>query len=141
MIILAPAEQGPSLEARIRSFGLVPEPVTGGERLYWQGYSYFFDLSGGILADFEPEELEQITAQIGKPYGAYVSCESMDAARAFLGQVLRGFDGLLDTNHFEVLAACEFLDLLARHPRWDWRRTPSADLQQDGFMQGGRRHR
>ncbi|WP_308377991.1 hypothetical protein [Streptomyces sp. ISL-98] len=128
MIILAPAEQRLSLETRIRSFGLAPDPATGCERLYWQGYSYYFDLSGDILDDFEPEDLEQITARIGEPYGAYVSCGSMDAARAFLGQVLPGFNGLLDTNHYEVLPADEFLDLLARHPQWDWRRIPSTDL-------------
>ncbi|MET8450903.1 hypothetical protein [Streptomyces sp. NPDC005209] len=106
----------------------MPDPTTGGERLQWQGYSYWFDLSGGILSDFEPEDLEEITARIGEPYGAYVSCESMDAARAFLRQVLTESTGLLDTNHHDVLPAGEFLDLLERHPQWDWRRVPSTDL-------------
>ncbi|MGW4228924.1 hypothetical protein ACWEF9_06480 [Streptomyces sp. NPDC004980] len=128
MIILAPVDQRPSLEGRIRSFALAPDPATGDEKLYWQGYSYYVDLSGGILADFEPEELEEVTARIGVPYGVHVSCESMDAARAFLGQVLPGFDGLVDTNHFEILPAEDFLTLIGRHPRWDWRRRPSTDL-------------
>ncbi|WP_395296309.1 hypothetical protein ACF9IK_24860 [Kitasatospora hibisci] len=44
-------------------------------------------------------------------------------------QVLPGFEGLVDTNHDDVLPAGEFLALLARHPQWDWRRVPSADLQ------------
>ncbi|GGX31414.1 hypothetical protein [Streptomyces chryseus] len=139
VIILAPVAGRLSLEARIRSFGVVPDPATNSERLHWQGYSYYFDLSGAILADFEPEEVEQVTARIGEPYGAYVSCQSMDAARAFLGQVLLGFDGLLDTNHFEVLPAGEFLRLLTLHPQWDWRRTPSADLQPSSDSEGTHR--
>ncbi|MGW3660395.1 hypothetical protein ACWD6R_34230 [Streptomyces sp. NPDC005151] len=129
VIILSPSERRPWLEGRIRSFELVPDAATGDERLCWHGYSYCIDLSGGILADYEPEELEEVTTRIGVPYGVYVSCESMDAARAFLGQVLPGFDGLVDTNHFEILSASEFLTLMKRYPRWDWRRQPSTDIQ------------
>lgn len=129
VIILAPAERRSSLEGRIRSFELVPDPATGDERLHWHGYSYYIDLAGGILADYEPDELEQVTTRIGEPYGVYVSCESMDAARAFLCHVLDGFDGLVDTNHYEILPASEFLALVGRHPGWDWRRQPSTDLR------------
>ncbi|MFC9249478.1 hypothetical protein ACFT7S_37160 [Streptomyces sp. NPDC057136] len=128
LVILAPAEQRPSLEARIRCFELVPDAVTGGEKLHWQGHSYYLDLSGGILTDFEPDELDHLRTRIGEPYGVYVSCNSMDAARAFLRQVLAGFDGLVDTNHFEILPATEFLTLMDRYPLWDWRRRPSTDL-------------
>lgn len=129
VIILVPAEQRPSLEERIRAFGLVSDPVTGDERLHWHGYSYCLDLSGGILTDYELDELEQVTTSIGEPYAVYVSCQSMDAARTFLHDVLRGVDGLVDTNHFEILPTSEFLTLVDRHPRWDWRRQPSTDLQ------------
>ncbi|WP_244529854.1 hypothetical protein [Streptomyces wuyuanensis] len=101
----------------------------GDERLHWHGYSYSLDLSGGILADYEPDELGQVTASIGEPYAFYVSCQSMDAARAFLRDVLPGVDGLVDTNHFEILQASRFLTLLDSHPSWDWRRQPSTDPQ------------
>lgn len=90
VIILVPAERRPSLEGRIRCLGLVPDPATGDERLHQHGYSYCIDLSGGILGDYEPEELEQVTTRIGEPYAVYVSCQSMDAARAFLREVLPG---------------------------------------------------
>lgn len=129
VIILVPAERRPSLEGRIRRLELVPDPVTGDERLHQHGYSYSIDLSGGILADYEPEELEQVTTRIGEPYAVYVSCESMDAARAFFREVLPGVDGLVDTNHYEILQASEFLTLVDRYPGWDWRRRPSTDLQ------------
>lgn len=129
VIIFAPAERRPSLEGRIRTLGLFPDPATGQERLHWHGYSYCLDLSGGILADYEPDEVEQVAAQIGEPYGVYVSCQSMNAARAFLRRVLDGFDGLIDTNHFEILPTHEFLALLDHHPEWDWRRRPSTDLR------------
>ncbi|GAA0324609.1 hypothetical protein GCM10010302_74690 [Streptomyces polychromogenes] len=117
------------LEGPIRSLGLAPDAATGDERLHWHGYSYHLDLSGGILADYEPDELEEVRSRIGEPYGVYVSCESMDAARAFLRSVLDGFDGLIDTNHHEILLAHEFVALLDQHPGWDWRRQPSTDLQ------------
>jgi hypothetical protein len=129
VIILVSAERRPSLEGKIRSLELVPDPVTGDERLHQHGYSYYIDLSGGILADFEPEELEQVRTRIGEPYAVYVSCQSMDAARAFLHDVLPGVDGLVDTNHHEILQASQFLTLVDRYPEWDWRRQPSTALQ------------
>lgn len=128
VIILAPAERRPALEGRIRAFELVPDPAIGHDRLRWHGYSYCLDLSGGILADYEPDGLEQVRTSIGEPYAVYVSCQSMDAARTFLRDVLPGVDGLVDTNHFEILQASEFLTLLDRHPSWDWRRQPSTEL-------------
>ncbi|MGI5372436.1 hypothetical protein [Streptomyces sp. A244] len=105
------------------------DPATGDERLHWRGYSYHLDLSGRILADYEPDELEQVRSEIGEPYGVCVSCQSMDAARALLRHVLDGFDGLVDTDHFEILPAHEFLTLLGHHPDWDWRRRPSTELR------------
>ncbi|OEJ22271.1 hypothetical protein BGK67_32365 [Streptomyces subrutilus] len=129
VIVLAPEGRRPWLDGRLRSFELVPDPVTGDERLRWHGYSYHLDLSGRILADYESDELEQVRSQIGEPYGVYVSCESMDAARTFLRYVLDGFDGLIDTNHFEILPAKEFLALVDGYPEWDWRRQPSTALR------------
>ncbi|MFF1263663.1 hypothetical protein ACFVZT_43540 [Streptomyces sp. NPDC058321] len=131
MIILVPAERRRSLEGRIRAFGLVPDPVTGDEKLHRHGYSYYIDLSGGILADYELEELEQVQVMngIGEPYAVYVSCQSMDAARVFLREVLPGVDGLVDTNHHEILPVSEFLTLVDRFPGWDWRRQPSTGFQ------------
>ncbi|MER6237612.1 hypothetical protein [Streptomyces clavifer] len=129
VIILVPTARRPMLEGRIRAFELVPDPVTGDDRLHWRGYSYSIDLSGEILADYEREELVEVATRIGEPYAAYVSCQSMDAARVFLRDVLPGVDGLVDTNHFEILQASEFLTLVDRYPGWDWRRQPSTDLE------------
>ncbi|MCX4546446.1 hypothetical protein [Streptomyces sp. NBC_01565] len=129
MIILVPAARRPLLEGRLRVLELAVDPVTGDDRLHWHGYSYSIDLSGGILADYESEELDQVTTQIGEPYAVYVSCQSMDAARAFLRGVLPGLVGLVDTNHYEILQASEFLTLIERRPDWDWRRQPSTDLE------------
>ncbi|MFF5787930.1 hypothetical protein ACFY8P_23575 [Streptomyces sp. NPDC012693] len=70
-----------------------------------------------------------MTTQIGEPYAVYLSCQSMDAARAFPRDVLPGLHGLVDTNHYEILQASEFLTLVNRHPDWDWRRQPSTDLE------------
>ncbi|WP_405461125.1 hypothetical protein OG786_27340 [Streptomyces sp. NBC_00101] len=129
VIILVPASRRRLLEQRIRAFGLVPDPVTGEDRLDRYGYAYSLDLSGGILADYEPEELARVAHRIGEPYAAYVECQSMDAARAFLREVLPGVDGLVDTNHFEILRASVFLALVERHPGWDWRRRPSTEVR------------
>lgn len=124
VIVLVFVERRPSLEGRIRSLELVPDPVTGDERLHQHGYSYRIDLSGGILADYEPEELEQVRTRIGEPYAVYVSCQSMDAARVFLRDVLPGADGLVDTNHHEILQASELLTLVDRYPGRDWGARP-----------------
>lgn len=91
--------------------------------------SQCIDLSGGILADYEPEELGQVANGIGEPYAVYISCQSMDAARAFLRGVLLGLEGLVDTNYDEILRAGGFLMLVERCPGWDWRRQLSMDLQ------------
>ncbi|MFE0862248.1 hypothetical protein ACFW5C_15710 [Streptomyces rochei] len=128
VIILVPAERRPLLEGRIRALDLVPDAETGDDRLHRHGYSYYIDLSGGILADYEREELDQVRTRIGEPYAVYVSCHSMDAARALLRDVLPGLDGLVDTNHYEILQTSEFLKLLDRYAGWDWRRQPSTDL-------------
>ncbi|MFE4335580.1 hypothetical protein ACFRQM_41145 [Streptomyces sp. NPDC056831] len=88
-------------------------------------------LWGGVLADFEPEEPEQIAARIGTPYGVYVSGQSMEAVRAFLGHVLPGFDGLANTNHDDILPPREFLALIGCYPQWDWRRVPRTGLQRN----------
>lgn len=132
VIILVSAGQRPSLEGPIRSLELVPDPMTGEERLHQHGYSYYIDVSGGILADYQPDELEHVRTRIGEPYAVYVSCQSMDAARAFLREVLPDVDGLVDTNHHEILQAGEFLMLVDRYPGLDWRRQPSTDLAYTG---------
>ncbi|MFF0075621.1 hypothetical protein [Streptomyces sp. NPDC005494] len=132
VIVLAPTERSSSFEDPIRALGVFPDPATGAERLHWQEYSYYLDLTGGILADFEQEELEHIAELIGEPRGFYVSGQSMDAIRALLGHLLPGFHGLVDTDHGDILPAHEFLGLLGRYPRWDWRRVPRADVGRSG---------
>ncbi|WP_151770305.1 hypothetical protein [Streptomyces abyssomicinicus] len=87
-------EQRPSLEGLIRGLGAVPDPATGAERLHRQGYSYHLDLPCRVLTGYEPDELEQVASRIGEPYGVWVACRSMDAARLLLRRVLDGFDGL-----------------------------------------------
>ncbi len=128
VVILGAVGERAGLEARIRGSGVVPDAAVEGERLYWRGYSYHLDLSGGILADYEPDEVEEVAARVGEPYGVWVASQSMEAARVFLREVLSGFDGLLDTNHGEILAAGEFLALIDRYPDWDWRRRESTEL-------------
>lgn len=58
VIILVPVDRRPLVEGRIRAFELVPDPVTGDDRLHWHGYSYSIDLSSGILSDYESDELD-----------------------------------------------------------------------------------
>lgn len=132
VVVLAPAELGSSFEEPIRALGVFPDPATGAERLHWREYSYYLDFTGGILSDFEQEELDRITALIGEPRGFYVSGQSMEAIRALLGHLLPGFRGLVDTDHGDLLPAEEFLALLGRFPRWDWRRVPRKDIEREG---------
>ncbi|MFG3526299.1 hypothetical protein ACGF8B_06120 [Streptomyces sp. NPDC047917] len=128
VILLATAQECSSITARIRSYGIRRDPLTDGDVLGWKGYSYSLDFSGRVLDDFEPEEIEEISRRIGEPFAIYLSCESMDAARGFLGEVLVGFSGLIDTNHGDVVEFGDFLRLIENHPQWDWRRVEVSDL-------------
>ncbi|MEU8962698.1 hypothetical protein AB0C89_13450 [Streptomyces sp. NPDC048491] len=128
LIILATAQECDSIAARIRSFGVHWDPITDSDVLHWSGYSYSLDFSGRVLADFEPEEIDDISARLGSPSAIYVSCESMDAARILLPEALDGFSGLIDTNHGDVVDFGEFTRLIKNHPQWDWRRTDVSEL-------------
>ncbi|MFE7126390.1 hypothetical protein [Streptomyces sp. NPDC057617] len=128
LIILATAQESDSIAARIRSFGVRWDSVTNSDVLHWGGYSYSLDFSGRVLADFEPEEVDDISAKLGAPFAIYVSCESMDAARVLLPKVLEGFSGLIDTNHGDVVDFGDFTRLIKSHPQWDWRRTGVSEL-------------
>jgi hypothetical protein len=81
------------------------------------------------MDDFEPEELAEVTEAVGEPYGVYLACQSIEAARALLPEVLTGQSGLIDLNQGDVLESQAFLRLLERLPAWDWRRTPVADVE------------
>lgn len=128
VILLAAARECSSITARIRSYGVRKDPLAVGEVLHWKGYSYSLDFSGRVLEDFEPEEIEEVSRRIGEPCAIYLSCESMDAARSFLAEVLVGFSGLVDTNHGDIIEASDFVRLIESHPQWDWRRVEVSDL-------------
>ncbi|WMX45070.1 hypothetical protein RGF97_09675 [Streptomyces roseicoloratus] len=129
MVLLASAQECAAIETDMRSLGIEKDPLSDGDFLHWNGNSYALDFSGDVLADFEPEEIQDITQRVRtEPHAIYVSCQSMDAARTFLSHVLRGYSGLIDTNHGDVLEFAEFLDLIDKHPQWDWRRTEAAEL-------------
>ncbi|MEU8763862.1 hypothetical protein [Streptomyces sp. NPDC048659] len=129
VVLVASAPECAAIEARVRTLGVEKDPLSEGDFLHWNGYSYALDFSGDILSEFEPDEIEDARRRIGaEPQGIYVSCQSMDAARTFLAYALRGFSGLIDTNHGDVVDFAEFVDLIGKHPDWDWRRTELADL-------------
>ncbi|MGO4634157.1 hypothetical protein AB4225_25040 [Streptomyces sp. 2RAF24] len=129
VVLLTSARECAAIEARVRSLGVGVDPLSDGDFLHWNGYSYALDFSGDVLADFGSEEIEDAMRRIGEPVHAiYVSCQSMDAARTFLAYALRGFTGLIDTNNGDVVEFAEFVDLIDKHPQWDWRRTEVADL-------------
>ncbi|MFJ1577492.1 hypothetical protein [Streptomyces sp. NPDC088182] len=128
VILLATAQECASIAARIKSYGVRRDPLTDGDVLDWNGYSYSLDFSGRVLEDFEPEEAEEIYRRIGEPFAIYLSCESMDAARKLLGQALAGFSGLIDTNHGDVVEFGDFVTLIDNHPQWDWRRTEVSQI-------------
>lgn len=129
VVLLASAHECAAIEAKVRSLGVEKDPLSDGDFLHWNGNSYALDFSGDVLSDFEPEELEAARRRIeAEPHVIYVSCQSMEAARAFLAHALRGFSGLIDTDHGDVLEFAEFVDLIEEHPQWDWRRTEAAEL-------------
>ncbi|WP_405767297.1 hypothetical protein [Streptomyces sp. NBC_01538] len=129
VVLLASAHECAAIEAEVRSLGVGKDPLSDGDFLHWNGNSYALDFSGDVLSDFEPEDIEDMRQRIGEePRAIYVSCQSMDAARTLLTFTLRNFSGLIDTNHGDVIEFAEFVDLVEKHPQWDWRRTEVAEL-------------
>ncbi|MEU4114221.1 hypothetical protein AB0F71_06990 [Kitasatospora sp. NPDC028055] len=137
VIVVVPAERRAELELRFRALGPFWQPAPQDDRVHWGGSSYALDLSGEVLRDFEPEDLEELTARIGEPYAVRVASESMAAARALLRHVLPGLAAIVDTDHWELIPSDDFLGLLARHPEWDWRRLPSTELPGVSGVSGG----
>lgn len=129
VVLLASAPVCAAIEANVRSLGVGKDPLSEGDFLHWNGNSYALDFSGRVLADYEPDEIEDAQRRIGsEPRAIYVSCQSMEAARMFLAHTLPSFSGLIDTNYGDVIEFAEFVDLIAVHPDWDWRRTEVAEL-------------
>ncbi|MFF3907052.1 hypothetical protein ACFYZJ_13885 [Streptomyces sp. NPDC001848] len=129
VVLVVPATERDTFGARLRSLGTVEDPATRAEVLHRHGYSHSLDLSGRVLEDFEPEEPAEVTKAVGEPYGVYLACQSMEAARALLPEVLAGRSGLIDLNQGDVLEFQAFLRLLERLPAWDRCRTPVADVE------------
>ena len=128
VVLLASAHECAAIEAEVRSLGVGKDPLSDGDFLHWNGLDAL-DFSGDVLSDFEPEDIEDMRQRIGEePRAIYVSCQSMDAARTLLTFTLRNFSGLIDTNHGDVIEFAEFVDLVEKHPQWDWRRTEVAEL-------------
>jgi hypothetical protein len=132
LIIVAGRDSG-SIVASVRSLGVEWNATIKSDVLRWQGYSCNLDLSGGIVDEYDPETLEEVSREIDDPFVIYLSSESIGAARALLPKVLDGFDGLLETNHGDIVEFARFLQLIAQYPEWDWRRMEvSVLLGQEG---------
>ncbi|MGW7406835.1 hypothetical protein ACWGI9_24460 [Streptomyces sp. NPDC054833] len=138
VIILVPAKECEPLIARFRDLGTRWNSEENAEALEWRGYSYSLDFSGRVLADFDPEEVRELSLKIGELCAIYLSCESMAAARALLSVVLEGRTGLLDTNHDDILDFNRFIRLIKEHPEWDWRRMSAAEFLSENH--GGETH-
>lgn len=139
VVLLAGGAERDAVEARVRRLGVGEDPLSDGDFLHWNGNSYALDFSGAVLADFEPDEIEDARRRLGTdPRAVYVSSQSMDAARTFLSYALRGVSGLIDTNHGDVIGFAEFVALIEKHPEWDWRRTGVRELLGRSDDSGGR---
>ncbi|MFF0310025.1 hypothetical protein [Streptosporangium sp. NPDC004379] len=85
------------------------------------GFSFGVDLSGDVIAEFEKEEIAEISQELGEFSAILIEYPDMPSIRRLLPEVIQGLDGLLDTNHGELLRYDQVLERFHLDPFWDWR--------------------
>jgi hypothetical protein len=82
--------------------------------------SFGVDFSGDVVAEFEEDEINQVSQELGEFGAILIEYPGMPCLRQLLLEVLQGFDGLLDTNHGELIRYDQVLERFRRDPSWDW---------------------
>lgn len=121
LVLLVPGSERERLLADLRALGLTDRPDPFFDLLELGAHSYGFVLSGRVIEDFEPEELEEVTRVAPDPYAVLVEYENVESAKALLGRLIRDRTGVVDTNYGELIEFSEFVDRMEAEPDWDWR--------------------
>ncbi|MEU4641305.1 hypothetical protein [Micromonospora sp. NPDC023814] len=82
--------------------------------------SFGIDLSNDVMSEYEERELEDIAGHVNEAGGILVEYSGVGCVRRLLEVVLPQLDGLLDTNHGELVPYPEVLSRFKSEPNWDW---------------------
>ncbi|MFF4258542.1 hypothetical protein ACFY1L_45885 [Streptomyces sp. NPDC001663] len=121
LVLLVPGSERERFLSDIRALGLVERPDPFFDLLELGGNTYGFALSGRVIEDFEPEELEEVARVASDPYAVLVEYENAEAAKVLLGMLIRDRTGVVDTNYGELIEFSEFVRRMEGEPEWDWR--------------------
>ncbi|MGA4839895.1 hypothetical protein [Streptomyces sp. G45] len=120
IVLLTPLGDHQKLVGRLRKAGSYAEGEIF-DRLHRGPCSFGVDLSGSVLAEFDEDEVEKITEELGEFRAVLLEYREVSCIRTLLEDVLQGLVGLLDTNFDEVLPYAHVLARFGRDPEWDWR--------------------
>lgn len=121
LVLLVPGPDREQLLADIRALGLVDRPDPFFDLLELGDNTYGFALSGRVIEDFDPEELEEVTRVAPDPYAVLMEYENAESAKALLDRLIRDRAGVVDTNYGELIEFSEFVRRMESEPDWDWR--------------------
>ncbi|MFJ6807357.1 hypothetical protein ACIQRK_15195 [Streptomyces anulatus] len=120
VVLLSPTGDIPVLVARLRGVGSYREGAIF-DNVDWRGCSFGVDVSGGVIDQFDDEEVAEIREELGEFGAVLVEYPGMACIRDLLIEVIPGVRGILDTNYGELLSYETVLERFHRDPSWDWR--------------------
>ena len=85
------------------------------------GCSYGIDLSQSVLAEYDDEERDTVSSQVGEIEAILVEYPNVACLKMLLRKFLHGLSGVLDTNYDEFIPYDEVLRR-TRDENWDPRR-------------------
>ncbi|MDP9862646.1 MULTISPECIES: hypothetical protein [Streptosporangium] len=120
IVLLSDVDTHRELVDRLRHVGSYSEGEFF-DRLEQETCSFGVDLSGDVIAEFEEEEVAEIHQELGEFSAILIEYPDMPCVRRLLPGLIQGLDGLLDTNHGELLRYDRVLERFRLDPFWDWR--------------------
>ncbi|MGV9774295.1 hypothetical protein [Streptosporangium sp. NPDC003464] len=120
IVLLSDVDTHRKLVDRLRHVGSYSEGEFF-DRLERGTCSFGVDLSGDVIAEFEEEEIAEISQELGEFGAILIEYPDMSCVRRLLPEAIQGLDGLLDTNHGELLRYDQVLERFRLDPFWDWR--------------------
>ncbi|WP_329216968.1 hypothetical protein OG352_13455 [Streptomyces sp. NBC_01485] len=120
IVLLSPPEDHQRIVARLQQVGTYKKEAIL-DRLDRGECSFGVDVSGGVLGEFDEEELDEIGRRIGEFQAILLEYSGVFCIRDLLGEVIQGVSGLMDTNYGEIIEYEEVLARFRRERLWDWR--------------------
>ena len=92
------------------------------DQLYRGDCRFGVDSSGGVLDEFEAEEIAELSGRLGEISAISLEYSDVSCIRDLLVDVVQGLTGILDTNFGEFIEYGDVVERFRLDPAWDWRR-------------------